>query len=409
MRDSDDFRGSDNLKKPNKNRKFTLAQKLLIASLLLITVAVAQHLIFDLAGVEARQDLRLTDTGISISYGFDMHADFYSPGANHFFYSTRDGIQNISSIGEQRWQHGFNKIQPKMVGRGGTVAVGEPNGHRIYVFGQNGHMYTAILEHPVMLYAVNGAGYLSVIARTDTGYDVLLFSPDSQGSPPFRSSINDANVIPMSADVSNCGTYVAIALLDINTRMFSRVTFSYVRLVDSRGVLDGLFRAYDFDGEFVYRVQFTSCGRRALVFTDQRILGYESGEGPQGPMWSISLYNQLDKLYIGENILAYVTGDAFLNEPNAVSPGILRIYNFDGNLTGSYDLGSRATHLSIGFNTVLAGTGRRFYAIDRQGTLLWEYSAIMDVNNMIFLDNTDTVLLAGGTRAAVMRRLRGVQ
>ena len=408
MRNTEQFNvKSDNAKPETQKKKSSPAKKMLIASGLLIVVALAQYLIFDITGVGARQNLRMIDTGIGVSYGFDMHANFYSPGAQNFFFGTRDGMQNISSTGDVRWQQGFNMIQPIMVGRGDMVAVGESEGRRIYVFNMNGLMYIANLQHPVLYFTVNQTGYLSVIMRTDIGYEIQVFNPNNPGDPNYgyRAPINDANVFPWSVDVSECGTYIAKALMDVDTLILSRLTFSYVRRVDSRGLPDGLFASYSFPNEFIFRTRFTGCGR-VIAVTDHQILGFEAGSGTQGPLWNIPLYNRLDKIHIGESSFAYVTGDPFLNQPEAENPGVLRIYNFDGQLTGTYDLGRRATHLNMGFNTVVVGIGRTFYALNNHGIQLWNYSAIYDVQDMFFLDNTDTVLLAGSTRASVMRRLR---
>jgi hypothetical protein len=349
----------------------------------------------------------MTDTEIGLSYGFDMQASFYSPGARHFFFAARDGVQNISSTGELRWQQGFTMFQPHMVGRGEMIAVGEPGERRVYVFGPAGLLYTADLPYPLMYFTVNAAGYLSVIMRTDIGYRLQVFNPVNPNDEAYGywAPINDANVFPFTVDVSECGTYIVKGFLDVDTLMLSRVTFSYIRRVDSRGMPDGLFASYNFPGEFVYHARFTGCGM-AIVLTDQQILGFEAGSGTQGALWSIPLHNEPENFKIGANHFAYVTGGQFLNRPEAESPGILHIYDFNGQKTGSYDLGRRATHLNIGFNTVLVGTDRTFYAINSQGTRLWTYSAIKDVQDMIFLDNTDTILLAGGTRATVMRRLR---
>ena len=390
-----------------EKRKFSPAQKMLIASVFLITAAIIQHFVFDLVGVgaDARQELRMTNTEIEVFYGFDMHASFYSPGARHFYFAARDGVQSISSTGEIRWHQGFNMSLPVMVGRGDIVAVGEPGGHRIYVFNSSELLYVANLPHPVLYFTVNGSGYLSVITQLDTGREIRVFHYDRPDEYIYRAPINDANVFPVSVDVSECGTYIVKALWDVDTLIFSRLTFSYVRLVDSRGIPNGLFATYDFPDEFIIRTRFTSCGM-VIVITDQQILGYPAGEGTQGPAWNIPLYNRPDKIYIGANSFAYVTGDPFLNQPEAISHGVLHIYNFDGNKLGSHNLGRRATHLTINHNTVLVGMGRTFYAINQHGIRLWDYQAIHDVQDMIFLENTDTVLLAGGIRAAVMRRLR---
>jgi len=386
-------------------KKSPIKKKLIIGIFILITVLLAWQLIFGIAGVEARQDLRMTDTTVSLYYSFDMQVGFHSSGGRNFFYSTRDGIQNIATNGERRWQEGFTITRPILTGRGDMVAVGEEGGRSIYVFNSSGLLYVADLPYPALYYTVNPRGYLSVIMRTDSGYFVQSFNPANPDDYAFsyRAPLNDNLVFPFSIDVSHCGTYIVKALLDLNGLTFSRLTFSLVRRIDSRGVADGLFAAYDFPGELIAHTRFTACGLLVVV-TDQRILGFRTDT--QGYLWSVPFYNRPDELYVGENGFAFVAGEPFLNQPNADNPGLLRMYNFDGDLTGSYDLGRRATHLSMAHNAVLVGTERTFYAISIHGIRLWTYTATQDVQQMLFLENTDIILQAGGTRATVLRRTR---
>lgn len=385
-------------------KRISPSKIMLIASAILIGAALIQHLAFTFAGVQAGQNLRMTATDVEIFYGFEMHTNFYSPGSGQFFFGTRDGVQNISSTGEIRWQQGFSMTQPIMTGRGESMAIGEPDGRIVYVFGLSGLLYAANLDNPLMYFTVNRNAYLSVILRTNIGYEVQVFSPNSDG-PVYRNTINDANMFPLSVDVSECGTFIAVAFFNVDALMFSRIQLSYVRRTDSRGLPDGLIAWYDYSNEFVYRTRFTPDGS-ILVFTDSRILSLTTIAGTQGPLWSIPLNNRPDKLYVGENLFAFVTGDPLLNPVENISPGILFIYDFDGELRSTYDLGRRATHLSIDFNTVLVGTNRTFYAINAYGNRIWTYSAVQDVNNMLFLNNIDTVLMAGGTQATVLRRIR---
>jgi len=376
---------------------------MLFVALILVVVALFQNVAVQLMGGESNTILQMTATDVEISYNFDTRATFYSSGNRTFFFATRDGLQNIASTGDLRWQYSFNMNQPIIVGNGDIIAVGEPNGQIIYVFNNDGIMYIANLLNPVLYYTINAVGYLSVIMRTHVGYEIQVFNPANPEDLSFgyRAPINDSNVFPFSVDVSDCGTYIAVALLDVETLTQSRLLFSYVRSVDSRGIPDGLIASYSFPNEFIFRVRFVDC-ENAIVITDKRILGYFAGQTTQGYNWNIPLHNRLDQVYVGSNIFAYVTGDRLLNDPFAEQPNMLRIYDFDGNLTGTYNLNGRTTHLSISNNTILVGVGRTFYAINSQGTELWNYTAIQDVLDIMLLDSTDTILLAGNTQATIM-------
>ena len=388
-----------------RKKKRSLSKIMLIVAVVLVVFALLQNWVVELMGVESSTELQMVATGVELEYNFDMRASFHSYGNRNFFFVTRDGIQNITDTGAIRWQHGFNLNQPILVGNGGIVAVSEPNAQTVYVFNADGFMYSADLPHPVLYYTVNRRGYLSVIMRTAIGYEIQVFNPSNPTNPAFgyRAPINDPSVFPWSVDVSDDGTYIAVALIDVETLIQSRLLFSYVRSVDSRGIPDGLIASYTFpNNEFILRTRFVDADT-AIVLTDRRILGYSAGRNTQNYNWSMNLHNRLEKFYIGTNIFAYVTGDPVLNNPFAQEPNILNIHDFDGNLIGSHKLSGRATHLSISNDTILVGVARNFYAITSQGTEIWRYTAIQDVADIMLLDARDTILLAGYTQAAVMQ------
>jgi hypothetical protein len=52
------------------------------------------------------------------------------------------------------------------------------------------------------------------------------------------------------------------------------------------------------------------------------------------------------------------------------------------------------------------GTSRNFFGVDMTGEMIWEYIALQDIRDFIFLENSETVLIAGAARANIWRRQR---
>ena len=142
--------------------------------------------------------------------------------------------------------------------------------------------------------------------------------------------------------------------------------------------------------------------------SDTQIVSLERGQGHSvSQRWAIELNNQIDRLdFYGDSRFAFVTGDAFTGNWDAKPVGTLQIFNMDGEMTGSFSLGRRATFLQMGHNSAIVGSDRVFHAVNHRGTSLWEFVALHDARSVLFLENTDTILVAGATRAEVWRRQR---
>lgn len=394
---------------PQPRAKMSAGMKLLIAAVLLLIVAVAQYLFFNGFGTGNTQDIRMTDTDRFVTYDFDASASFYSYDSKNFYFCTKDGMRYGTSGTEVKWLEIFSLTKPIMVADGDAVAVGDAKGRHIYVFGPDGLLYDVAFDDPVLYFNINANGYLSVILQLDTGYEVQVYHSRSGDRYLYANKIRDALYFPTAADVSADGKYIVIAMLDLNVRLSSRAAFYYINSQDAwlteQG--DGLFAGNDYRDEMIYSVKFME-NNCALVFTDAQIACYQPGESNTlNELWSVPMHNKVERLtfYKGRRF-AYVTGDKLLNDDEAVEPGMVRICDVSGEQTGEFALGRKATYLSMGCDSVMVGADRSFYALNSRGGRLWEHITMQDTRQFIFLENTDTVLIAGGNRADVLKRTR---
>jgi len=217
---------------------------------------------------------------------------------------------------------------------------------------------------------------------------------------PLRSPL----ITPLTAQVSADGRYIAIAMLDMDIVPRSIVQFRYINASDARGTADGLFAAETFARQTVTAVQFMD-NNRVIVATTGQISGFQLGpaHATKQELWTISLYNQLSHIEFTQTHFAFITGDK-VHEVYAEDVGTVKMFHVDGTPTGYFSLGRRATHLSMGHNALIAGTDRIFNAFDLRGQHLWEYITLHDTRDFLFLENTNTVLVAGNTRADVRQR-----
>jgi hypothetical protein len=383
--------------------------KLFIAAALLLAVALANYLYSSGVGLGAAREWKMTDTEKGVVYDFDANADFYSFDAMYFYFCTKDGMRYISSDGNVEWQTTFNLIKPVMTAKGNMVAVGESRGKNIYVFDSKGLAYSVSLDYPALYFSVNEAGYLAVILQLDQGYAVNVYNRSKNVEPYFYTQIYDTLMQPVSAGVSADGRFAAISVLDLNVHMTSRVYFYYMNQRDSwtTEAGDGLFAFQEFKNQIAYRVEFMD-GNKTMVATDENIACYQPGDANKLELlWNIPLHNEINHLtFYGGSRFAFVTEDKRLNDDEAADIGVAHIYNMSGELTGTFPIGRKATYMSMGNDAVIVGADRSFYALDQTGKQIWEYISLQDTRGFLFLGDTNTVLMAGGARATVMRHER---
>jgi len=391
-----------------KKSRISAQTKVLLAALCLVIVFVIQ---FVFIGFGGPRDMRIQETEVGVSYSFDASPSFYANNSRFFYFLTRNGIRLISSVtGNERWHQTFNLTRPTMQARGDFVAVGEEDrGREIFVFNADGPLFQRAFDTPVLTFSINETGFLSVIRQLDNGgHAVEVFTRNNITLPLYVLTLPPSLSLPVAVDVSPDGRYIVIAYLDMAVTMMLRIEFRFINREDARDTDNyGLFAQETFANQFPLDLRFMQ-SHQVLLTTDAQIVGLQRGTGwAVEQMWSIPLNNHLDQLaFYGNSRFAFVAGDAFVGDRDALPMGDLRIFNMNGEPTGAYSLGRRATFLDMGHNALIVGTDRVYRAIDFRGNLLWEHIAMQDTRAVIFLENTDTFLQAGATRADVWRRQR---
>lgn len=383
----------------------------MIALVLLIAAGVL-HIAFNVTGIFRRGgDLHWVNTGRGISYGTDSGAVFHGAPGPFFYSATREGVRYISSAtGEIRLHDNVNLRRPEMRGRGEYAAVAEgERGRAVYVFNPSGRVMTETFDYPVQYFSVNASGFLSVILQMDDGYSVNVFHRNSVYRPMFRSFYNEANhphIIPVMAEVSDDGRFIVIAYLDYGNRLQSYIHFVHTYSSDAWGT-DGIFFGDSFDDELLMAMRLTA-NNRLVAVTDAQIVVYtRNAGGVVSKTATIPLYNRIDQLaFDEEGRFAIALGNADHVSFNTPPAGTVQIFDANGVLTGTYSAGRNVTHLSMGHGLVIVGTDRTFYAFNLQGEKEWEFIALHGTRDFIFLENGDTLLIAGATRADVWRRQR---
>ena len=387
--------------------------KILVFVGLLVAIIIMQIFVPDLGQTHI---VRMEPTGLSVSYNFDDSPSFHSHNGRFFYTATRDGMFYRTANMELRWSESFNFSNPIMVTRGDIVAVGDRTGGRmVYVFNPQGLMFSVDFGYPVQFFNVNATGILSAIVQKTYGSYIYVYSPQSAraGESIFYERAMGDMLQPTGVDVSPDGRYIAIATLDTEIRMQTIITFRYLNEADALAwrTEEGLFSAEVFHGEIVTSIRFMA-GDRLLVTTPSRIVCFQINArsyaiSTQDILWVEELTNVLTHLdFYNDRYFAYIVGERNIGEMEGSDPGTLYIKNIDGHTVGTFSMGRNATHISMGSGAVIVGSDRNFHAIGLTGTHLWEHNSIHDTRDVIFVGDTDTILVAGQNRAEINTRQR---
>ena len=385
----------------------TLA-KVVIAAVLVLAAVLVQ--IFFVSGMGQRY-LQMENTEHGVTYSFDAGAMFHSNDSRFYYFITRSGIRMYSSNGNLSWANTFSFSRPMMASEGDIVAVADYRGRRVYVFNASGHLFTADVGYQVLNFSVTYTGILTVIVSYDTGFGVHVYNQNRTSHPPlFYWSVHeyDGMYIPTMAEVSSDGRYIAIAMLDVNVMLNSYVLFSYVNQRDAPGTDNGLFGTERFPGQLVTAMRFMDNNRLIIAATDEiRCFQVGPGRAFVREVWYLELDNRLSHIeFYGGSHFAFVTGDAVVGAEYADPLGTVRIFSINGIESGVFHMGRRVTHFRMGQGAIIVGADRNFHATDLRGSPLWEHTTLHDVRDFMFLDDTNTVLIAGNTGAYVFRRRR---
>lgn len=343
------------------------------------------------------------ETDISLAYDSNSKASFFTYAKKDgFFYATKDGISFIDSSGLESMSRTYNMSNPVMTGEGSVAAVLEKNGNDVYVYNTDGEMYQVKTPYPILNYSVNAMGYVSVILKKDDNYIINVFN--DRGNLQSEGSLVYKNKMPIATALSNDGRILAICFLDSsNVEINSYINFYYLNPGEANEYKsqDGLFTfSGDNTDQIIGLIKFMD-NNELIAVSDKEISIYQPEKKPVKKA-ALPLSNKISAISFNTNCFAVAYGAPFLNQPSE-KEGFVDIYDLGLSKIGEFKASSGVDYLAFGLNSLIIGEGRKFSAVTDKGGLLWEYTALHDVKQLLFLGNTSKILVAGTTEAIVMK------
>ena len=241
----------------------------------------------------------------------------------HVVQYSKDGVSCINSSGQALWNQTYEMQNPIARTCGDIVAVGDYNGHNIYVNNVSGFLGEVDTNLPIRDFCVSSQG---VVAAVLDGTDVTwIFLYDAQGNTlaNFKTTMKDSGY-PISISISPNAELVSVSFLyPEDGSLKTSVAFFNFGSVGQNSV-DNYVSGYDYPGVVVPYVQFMNAGA-AFAVSDDRIMFYSGDQKPVSQAEIFTGDEEIRSIYFNDTYMGVVF-------PNSTSDGKYRldVYNDHG-------------------------------------------------------------------------------
>ncbi|ADL32978.1 hypothetical protein bpr_I0229 [Butyrivibrio proteoclasticus B316] len=288
-----------------------------IAAIVLLTVIVVYV---------SWRDREYSEAEISLDATISNSADskVISLGGNIVQYS-KDGVSCYSSTGQPVWNQTYEMQNPIAHTCNSVIAIGDYNGHNIYVSNTNGAMGVVDTNLPIRDFCVSSQG---VVAAVLDGTDVTwIYLYDSEGNTlaNFKTTMKDSGY-PISISLSPNAELLCVSYLyPEEGALKTSVAFFNFGSVGQNSI-DNYASGYDYPGVVVPYVQFIN-GNTAFALSDDRIMFYAGDQKPVSKSESLMGDEQVRAVYYNDSYVGLV----FMNGTED-GDYRLQVYNGQGDL-----------------------------------------------------------------------------
>lgn len=395
--------------KPKNNRKINI--KLIIGIMLAAILVVAIVYFVKTKKISLISD---NDNLYSTEFGVNSKADFYVLNKN-IFYCTKDVATLLDKKGEQVWSDTLSMVSPSMLADGNFVGVADIKNKVLNVYSETGKVYSLETDGNITSFAINPLGATAVICRnsTDNDYSVSVYNP--QGQKMFMGTYISKDGIPMTIDISDDSSKVAVGFLKINgIDISSNILFYSTDKVIAQKIenSDAMFSAVNCDEEMVGKIKFLdddSC----IIATDKSLINIGgTNVAAYEQNWKNVFTNYVTAIdIIDSDYVAVAYGDQLEASEESIEKNSIYWYNAkNGNVKGSTSMQFPVSKLSSGFGISIAELeDNTFVALQPDGDELWSYKGIQSINNILFYRDTKTIAVVSAAKMTLTEVKNGAE
>ena len=238
---------------------------------------------------------------------------------------SKDGVSCLDANGQALWNQTYEMQSPIARTCGNAIAIGDYNGHNIYVNNVNGALGEVETNLPIRDFCVSSQG---VVAAVLDGTNVTwIYLYDAQGNvlANSKTTMKDSGY-PLSISISPNGELACVSYLYPKDGVVkTSVAFFNFGSV-GQNAIDNYVSGYDYPGVVVPYVQFMTADKLFAV-SDDRVMFFSGAEKPVSLTENFTGDDEVRSVYYNENYVGLVFS-------NNTTDGAyrLQVYNTSGNL-----------------------------------------------------------------------------
>ena len=303
--------------KIRKHRIMVLVRSVtLIVAAVLVTVA-AYVSWRDKSYSEAQfsSGIRISDSTGASAINLDGHVLQYS----------KDGASCINAEGEALWNQTYQMQNPTVHTCKDVVAIGDYNGHNIYVANTSGSLGQIDTNLPIRDFCVASQGVVAAVLDDQTVTWIYLFDASGNTLASFKTTMQDSGY-PVDVSISPSGELVCVSYLKAdNGNLKTSVAFFNFGAV-GQNATDNYASGYDYPGTVVPYVQFMN-DSKIFAAADDRIMFYSGSEVPTSQTEALTGNEEIRSVFYNESYVGVV----YVNNTDEGAYR-LQVYGNTGNL-----------------------------------------------------------------------------
>lgn len=243
----------------------------------------------------------------------------------HIVQYSKDGVSCLNANGQVLWNQTYEMQDPIAHVCSDVIAIGDYNGHNIYVNNTSGIMGQVDTNLPIRDFCVSSQG---VVAAVLDGIDVTwIYLYDAQGNTlaSFKTTMKDSGY-PVAIGISPNGELVCVSYLyPEDGALKTSVAFFNFGSV-GQNEIDNYASGYDYPGVIVPFVQFMN-SKSAFAVSDDRVMFYSGDQKPVSQAEIFTGNEEIKSVYYSDFYMGLVF-------PNSTDEGNyrLQVYNDRGDL-----------------------------------------------------------------------------
>lgn len=258
--------------------------------------------------------------GPSVTNGID--ARLISLQENVVQYS-KDGISCINPSGTVVWNQTYEMQNPIAHTCADVVAVGDYNGHTIYVSNTSGALGEVDTNLPIRDFCVSAQGVVAAVLDGTNVTWIYLYDAKGNTLANFKTTMKDSGY-PIAVSISPNGELLCVSYVyPEDGSVKTSVAFFNFGSVGQNSI-DNYASGYDYPGVVVPLVQFMNSSSSFAV-SDDRMMFYSGDQKPVSQAEILTGDEEIRSIYFNDSYVGAVY-------PNSTSDGAykLKVYNSQG-------------------------------------------------------------------------------